>query len=1111
MFTQDKQIHKTNNGMSRYSELKSSVLRGLIWETAFMLFLFIATSGSAYASALSSYNLQKKFTFSMNDVPLKKVIRHIENNSEYVFLYTENIDDSRRVSVTAEDNTLAEVLDKLLSGSGISYEVRDRQILLKPGEKAQESAAAAAVLSPAGAKGAVRNENGEALVGAAVYVKGTDKGVYTDIDGHFEVGDIRKGDILVFAYMSASKELAYGGESWLDVVLEEGTYWLENAVVVGYGQMRKQDITGSLTTVKIDDKARGFIPAAQDMLVGKVAGVSVINSGGAPNGHSYIRIRGGSSLSANNEPLIIVDGVFVDSQEINGMGNVLSSINPSDIETFTVLKDASATAIYGSRASNGVILITTKRGSEGRFRVTYDGNISVGTLRKKLDVLTGDEFRTFLKETYSDLPIYGKMAARTGLVNTDWQSEIFQTTVNTEHNLSFLGSVRKVMPYRVSIGYSKQDGILKTSSSNRYTGSLSLSPSLFDDHLKMNFNGLFVYAQNRFADWNAIGAAMAMDPSQAVYDRESPYGGFFAWTGEDNKLIQVATKNPVSMLEMLSDKAGAFNFKGSAEVDYRIHFFPDLRLNVSMSMDASNSNGRKYYDPFSPSDYMYGGYDSNWTQSIRNTSISATAKYDGKFSFLDSHLDVMLGYEWQHYWRQGHTHGVRPEVFDKFGDPLLVEDHGYENEHYIVSFFGRLNYSMMDRYLMTVTLRQDGSSRFARQNRWSLFPAVALAWRISEEDFLKWSPVVSDLKLRLGWGVTGQQEINIDYGHMRTYLHSTGSEANYLRGFHDGEPVWVGLLRPESYNPDLKWESTITRNIGLDFGFVNNRIEGSLDIYSRTTKDLINLQTKTTAGTNFKEFVATNIGSLQNSGFEFSVNADAISTKDFNWQIGLNFAYNHNRITKLSAGDDRNTRLQEGVTVNMVGQAANMYYVYEQVYDSDGKPVEGLYVDRNSDGKINADDLRPYKKAAPDWTMGLNTKLTWKSWDLSIAGHGSFGTWNYNAMAAGNAGLSPTSVYVSETLVNRPRSAFETNFQIAQPLSDYYVQNASFFRIDNIVIGWSFGKSRLFPLAGRIFATVQNPFVFTSYKGVDPEVFGGYDGTLYPRPLTVLFGVNLNF
>lgn len=965
-------------------------------------------------------------------------------------------------------------------------------------------------------KGLVKDGTGEGIIGASVSVKGTTNGVITDLEGHFSLSNVKQGATLVISSVTyISQEIAYTGQKELVITLSEDTKLLDEVVVIGYGQVRAKDATGALSSVKADATVRGFAPNAQDMLVGKVSGVNIISEGGSPNGASIIRIRGGSSLSASNDPLIVIDGVFIDNRGINGAGNVLSTINPSDIESFTVLKDASATAIYGSRASNGVILITTKKGTEGRTHIMYEGNVSIGKQKKQIDVLNGDEFRTFLKDQFatSSPSIYAQMKEKQGLVNTNWQDEIFQTTFNTEHNISMYGSLVKNLPYRVSFSYSDIDGILKTSKTERYTGNFSLNPTLFNDHLKISITGRGMHVKNRFADWNAIGAAVSMDPSQAVYDKDSPYGGYFSWIGSDQQIVQVATKNPLSMLEMVKDKSTVNNFIGNAQLDYKLHFFPDLRVNVNLGLDYSESDGTKYISEFAPSDYIYGGYDSSWDERVRNTMMNAYLQYDKDFSFLDSHFDIMGGYEWQRYWRTSNSIGHRITQFDSYGDPILVTQGHGELENYLISFFGRLNYNVLNKYMFTFTMRHDGSSHFSKDNRWALFPSAALAWRLSEENFIKDINAISNLKVRLGWGITGQQDLNgIYYAHLPTYLHTIGDQANYLRGFDEnGNPIWTTLLRPEAYNPDLKWESTTTQNIGLDYGLLNGRIDGSIDFYHRKTKDLINLKTKTTAGTNFKEYVIQNIGSLENTGVEFSVSGRIFDQKDFSWEVGANFAYNKNKITKLSAGDDAKTRLADGVVVNMVGYSSWMYYVYEQIYDDNGKPIEGLYKDQNNDGTINEDDLRPYKKAAADWTFGLNTKVNWKAWDLSIAGHGSLGNYNYNAIAAGRAALSPTSIYNNESLSNRVQSAFDTNFQLSQPLSDYYIQNASFFRIDNIVLGWSFPKTKLLPVSGRLFTSVQNPFVFTKYKGVDPEIFGGNDGNLYPRPITYLFGVNLNF
>lgn len=882
-------------------------------------------------------------------------------------------------------------------------------------------------------------------------------------------------------------------------------------VIIGYGSVRKGDETGSVTAIKADDKVKGFAPNAQDMLVGKIAGVVVTTEGGSPSGGSAIRIRGGSSLSASNDPLIIIDGVPIDNGGLGGAGNILNAINPNDIETFTVLKDASATAIYGSRASNGVILITTKKGKGKGLRVTYDGNISLSRPKKFIDVLNADEYRNFINSSFAGQSNYNEISGKLGSGNTDWQKAIFRTAYNTEHNLSLLGSVKDQLPYRVSLGYSNLNGILKTSSMERYTASLSLSPTFFDNHLKVTLNGRGMLLNNRFANQDAIGSAIVMDPTQHIYDENSPYGGYFTWNGVDGTPIQVATKNPVSILDMTRDVADIFNFIGNTNFEYKTHFLPELKLNMNLGLDYSKSNGTKRISELSPSDFIYGGYDSKWSQQRRNSNLDIYGQYVKNLGFLNSQLDLMGGYSWQHYYREGDNVAHRISRFDDNGDPLLVSESDYATENYILSFYGRLNYNINNRYLLTFTLREDGSSRFSSANRWSLFPSTAVAWKINEDLFPD-SRVVSDLKLRLGWGVTGQQDINQgDYPYLGTYLHSVGSEANYLRGYNNGIPVWVSLLRPEAYNPDLKWETTQTYNAGLDFGLYRNRVEGAIDFYYRKTDDLINAETKVPAGTNFREYVAANIGSLENRGVEFSLNARAIVRDNFGWDIGGNISYNRNKILSLSYADNTQSQRRYNVNVHQVGQPAGMFYLYEQIYDTEGRVIEGFYKDQNNDGLINEKDLITYHKPAADVNFGITTKLRWKSWDFAIASHGSIGNYNYNSIAAGGAALSSSSVYANEFLVNRPQSAFETNFQTGHNLSTHYVENASFWRIDNINLGWNYKGNQSIFRTVRIYATVQNPLVITKYTGLDPEVFGGIDGNVYPRPLTILFGTNLTF
>jgi Outer membrane receptor proteins, mostly Fe transport len=966
--------------------------------------------------------------------------------------------------------------------------------------------------------GTVIDVTGQPIIGANVLVKGTTHGTVTDIDGNYSLDNVdTKNSVLVFSFIGyKNAERPCLGKNELNITLVEDAQALSEVVVIGYGQVRKSDATGSLTSIKADPSVRGLAPNAQDMLVGKVAGVNITNAGGSPTGGATIRIRGGSSLTASNDPLIIIDGVPLDNTGIGGVGNLLSTVNPTDIESFTVLKDASATAIYGSRASNGVILITTKKGSSGKIRVTYDGNVSVGTRTNEVEVLTGDEFRSFVKETFTGLTNQDEVIGKLGQANTDWQNEIFRTAVSTEHNLSLYGSVKNVLPYRVSLGYNNLNGILKTSNMERYTGSISLTPSLFEDHLKVNLNGKGMYIKNRFANQGSIGSAVSMDPTKPVYDTNSPYGGYFTWTGADGNILSVATKNPVSLLNMTNDNSKVFNFIGNAQLDYKVHFLPDLHLNLNAGIDYSNSTGHKYTSEFAPSDYLNGGYDGNWEQTRRNSLLDFYAQYGKNLNFLDSKFDIMGGYSWQHYWRKGNNHDYRISKLDSEGNPEVISINNYETENYLISFFGRFNYSIQDKYLLTFTVRDDGSSRFHKNNRWGLFPSVAAAWRVINEDFLKGSNVISDLKLRLGWGVTGQQEINQgDYPYMGRYEYSVGNQASYLR---DGN--WMSLIRPTSFNPDLKWESTTTYNAGIDYGFLKNRINGSVDLYYRETKDLINAETKVAAGTNFSEYVVANIGSLKNAGIEFAINTVPIESKSWKWEVGANFAYNKNEITELSYGDNKNAIRRYGNTggdggfqllAHTVGNPSGMYYVYEQLYDTNGSPIEGFYKDRNNDGQIDEKDLYLYHKPTPDWTFGLNTKLTWKAWDLSIAGHGSTGNYNYNAIAANNAELGSARVYANEFLSNRVISAFNTGFQTKKVLSDYYVQDASFFRIDNITLGWSFKSIAKKPIQGRIYGAVQNPVVFTKYDGLDPEVSGGVDNDFYPRPLTMMLGVNINF
>lgn len=976
-------------------------------------------------------------------------------------------------------------------------------------------------------KGHVKDTTGEPVIGANVLVKGTTNGTITDFDGNFML-NVPKDAILSVSFVGY-KSAEVKAASTVMVTLEDDSQVLDAVVVIGYGSVKKNDMTGSVTAIKPDKLNKGLITNAQDMMTGKIAGVSVISKGGAPGEGATIRIRGGSSLTAENDPLIVIDGLAMDNKGVKGLANPLSMVNPNDIESFTVLKDASATAIYGSRASNGVIIITTKKGQAGaRPTISYDGNVSVSTVKSTVDVMDGDQFRSFIKDIWGeDSEAYSKL----GNANTDWQKEIFRPAVSTDHNLTISGGLKN-MPYRVSFGYTNQNGIVKTSKFERYTASVSLAPSFFEDHLKVNANLKGMIAKNRYADGSAVGSAVSFDPTQSVRS-DDPYhqyyfDGYFQWNTDASSLNDDTWKrtfnsnapgNPVALLEEKDDRAISKSLIGNLELDYKFHFLPDLHAHVNGGMDLST--GKQYTDvsPYSSTNNYYGSY--GWEQKDKyNLSLNAYLQYSKDFT--DKHrFDVMAGYEWQHfhdtsdqeYW------GLYPlsnNVVENRGQRYNNTSSGSATESYLVSFFGRVNYTLLDRYLFTATVRQDGSSRFHKNNRWGLFPSFALGWKLKEEAFLKDVDVLSDLKLRLGYGITGQQNINSgDYPYLAVY--ETNKDGAYYPILGEGT-----TYRPNAYNPDLKWEKTTTYNVGLDFGFLNNRINGAVDYYYRKTTDLLN--SVVSAGTNFKNKVLSNVGSLENSGIEFSINSKPVVTTDWTWDLGFNITYNKNEITKLTTGDSENYYVAAGDNIgggrdmkamaHAVGHPASSFYVYQQVYDENGKPIENEFVDRNGDGTINGDDRYFYKKPTADVLMGLTSRLSYKSWDFSFSLRASLNNYVYNSVEAGGSDCNPTSVYSFGALNNRPLMGVANNIQSKNDntlLSDYFVQNASFMKCDNITLGYSFKKLFGAPIGGRVYAAVQNVFTITKYKGLDPEVEKGLDNNIYPRPLTTLIGLSLNF
>ena len=957
------------------------------------------------------------------------------------------------------------------------------------------------------------------IIGATVIEQGTANGASTGLDGDYVLTVSSADAVVEISCIGYASQSFVASQVPAVVTLSEDALFLDDVVVIGYGTVKKEDMTGSVATVKADEINKGMISSPADLLKGKSAGVVVTPGSGQPGAGSTIRIRGGSSLSATNDPLIIVDGLPVSNDGISGMGDVLSSINPNDIESFSVLKDASATAIYGSRASNGVILITTKKGAKTATKVpqvNFDFQTSVSHVSKYVDVMDAETYKAFVQSQVDAGVIAPDAMNAMGNANTNWQKEIYQVAPSYEGNLSLAGRVSLgdagVLPYRVSGGFLAQDGVLKTDHMNRGTVAVNLSPTLLDNHLTVNLNGKGVFSSNSWANQSAIGAANRMNPTLPVYD-ENGIHGYYTWYSPNGSVNTMATMNPVALLYEKTDKSHANRFIGNAQFDYKIHGFEDLRVNLNLGIDYASSGGFSESpvgseQSYHSTDQSGSGYHSDYTYKRIDKTLEAYVAYSKDINA--HHVDAMAGYSWQHFYNESTSYSY------KLSDQTALSDNlNPKGELFLVSFFGRANYSYDNRYMITATIRRDGTSRF-QNNKWGLFPSVALGWNIANEDFLKDNSVLTTLKLRASWGQTGQQGVGGYYDSQAKYY------SNLLGSYYMFGGQVVNPLTALGYNADLKWETTTTWNAGLDFGFLKDRITMGLDVYQRETTDLLNYIPVPALG-NLTNYLNTNIGSLVNKGIEFEFNAMAVDAKDWTWSIGGNIAYNSTKITKLTASANDKTGVETGgisggvgnnIQMHQVGFPPSAFYVYEQVYDADGHPIEGEYVDRDGNGVINNDDRYFYHKPAADITFGLNTTVTYKNWTLAASGHGSLGNWVYNNVASDGEMIA--DCWTNNFNSNRLNSAAWSNFKQACYLSDYYVRDASFFKIDNITLGYTFPEifksAKLDRTMGlNVFATVQNVATFTKYDGLDPEVFSGIDNNLYPRPRTYVIGVKFNF
>ena len=984
--------------------------------------------------------------------------------------------------------------------------------------------------------GVVQDTQGEPIIGANILVKGTANGTITDLDGNFQL-TADADALLVISYIGyVTQELP--AQPVMNITLREDAEQLEEVVVIGYGSVKKNDLSGSVVAIKAEDMNKGAVTSPQELIQGKVPGLYVSAGDGQPGAGSSIRIRGGASLNASNDPLIVIDGVPVANDAAPGTPNALATINPNDIETFTVLKDASATAIYGSRASNGVILITTKKGTQDRIKVNYAGTFTVKDPYKRVKVMGADEFRETTIRQYPQGTTLGDAAQ--AMLNmypdqsTNWQDEIFRTGLATDQNISVAGKVA-FMPFRVSVGYNTERGTLRTSQYDRYTASMNLSPKFLDDHLSIDFNVKGTINKTRFAESGAVGAAAFFDPTKPVYNDTGRYNGYWTWetlaesdgttTYYPNTLASV---NPLAMLEQYRNRGTTNRSLGNLQVDYKIHGFEELRANLNLGYDVAKSTGSRFDVAGSPqaalnTTFKGIGQGATWNSLRRNLLLDFYLNYNKEFASIQSRIDAMAGYSWQHFYNSDFdiTKSNPTDAGEKEGWTYVENErrfwqdgfHRIPKENYLVSFFGRLNWHFMDRYLLTATIRRDGSSRFSSNNRWGTFPSVAFAWTILNESWMEPArEVLSNLKLRLGYGVTGQQEIG-DYLYLPTYSLGTNPTGQYLGSY---------LLKPNGYSPDLKWEETTTYNLGVDFGFLNNRITGTIEYYDKRTKDLLN-SVSAPAGTNFTNIITANVGKMKNQGIEFNINAVAIHTKDFTWEIGYNFTWNKSRITKLTATYNPdypgiaagNAPFATGTTIqyHQVGYAPSTFYLYQQVYDEKGNPIQNAVVDRNHDGEITqADQYFTGKSPMPKVFMGLNSQFRYKNWDLGFNLRANFGNYVFNGFAADHTTLAHfnNQGFINNYYQDAGKYGWTHSSENYQKTSDLYLENASFLKMDNITVGYTFDKFFTDKISGRVSASVQNVFTITRYNGLDPET-SAIDSNIWPRPRTFTIGLNLNF
>lgn len=949
-------------------------------------------------------------------------------------------------------------------------------------------------------------QNGEALIGATVMVEGEKGGTVTDFDGNFSLQVSSSAKKIKVSYIGYIDKVLSISDN-MKVKLESDSKALADVVVIGYGTARKSDLTGSVATVKSKDFNKGLVSSPEQLINGKVSGVQIVSNSGSASAGSTIRVRGGASLNASNDPLIVLDGVPLEQGGISGnSSNFLSMINPSDIESMTVLKDASSTAIYGSRASNGVIIITTKKGQQGAVKVNFNTTNSMQTRAQMVDMLSRDEFVNVINQFGTD-----NQKSLLGTANTDWNDEVYRTAFGTDNNLSVSGSIDKWLPFRVSVGYYNQSGLVRKDNVERWTGNVVLTPSFFQDHLKLTINAKGTLNNNSFNNGGAVWAAATFNPTIPVYSGNDKYGGYNEALDADGYPVNAGVRNPRGLVDLYDSKSKVSRFIGSMDVDYKVHFLPDLKLHATVGADYAKGDGTVYVPAYAAQSYnkdeSLGGSDYKYgPQKNENRLLTLYANYAKYFEDIKSNVDLTAGYDYQ-YWKS-----TTPLYYTKSAAGTnLSTVKASDYRHVMLSYYGRINYSFDGKYLLTATVRRDASSRFSKDTRWGTFPSVALGWTLTEEPWLKNQKVLSNLKLRASYGVTGQQEGIGNYNYLPVYTYSVAGTEAFING------QYINTYRPEAYVSDLKWETTTSWNFGLDFGFLDGRIGGAIDFYTRKTKDLL-ASVPTAAGTNFSKTILTNVGNVDSKGIEVSLNATPIQTKDWEWNLSYNFTWQNMKVKNLSlikGGSQTNVKVGPSIDayqfqVLSEGYEPYMFYVYHQLYDSKtGKPIEGAYADLNNDGEINESDLYRYHSPAPKYIMGLSTSLRYKQLTLGMSFRANIDNYVYNGMGM-STGAFETVSYNNSQLNNLNTSFLKTGFKTRQYLSDYYVENASFLKLDNLSLSYNVGKINKWASL-TVSAMVQNVFTITGYSGTDPEVPNGMDNSFYPRPRTYSVSLGLQF